>query len=351
VNVECSDAAGLANAQTLTPQATDNCSNVTYVKTTGTFVAGTCPSSGSYTNTWRAIDACGNASVLFTQVITVQDTTAPVMTSILTNPSVTCDNIPTAPTPTFSDNCTAESNLIITATETQSATVNSQYTIVRTWTAEDACGNLSQTYTQTVTVTITTQTVDSISVARVCNNGTIETTLDLNSVVLPAGTPTNGTWINESNVGSFSGTVFDANGVADGTYIFSYNYNQTTCPQKINVLVPVQLCVVEGCDNIIVHNAFTPNGDGDNENFQIDYINQQCHLPNTVEIYNRWGVLVYDAKNYDNESVVFTGLSNGRATVSKSDELPAGTYFYILQYTDGTTGKVVTESKYLYLTR
>ena len=36
--------------------------------------------------------------------------------------------------------------------------------------------------------------------------------------------------------------------------------------------------------------------------------------------------------------------------VDKNAELPTGTYFYIIQYNDGN-GKVVSESKYLYLTR
>ncbi|MGL2967624.1 gliding motility-associated C-terminal domain-containing protein, partial [Flavobacterium sp. XGLA_31] len=352
--VECSDAAGLATAQALAPTATDNCSNVTYVKTSGVFVAGTCPSSGTYTNMWRAIDACGNTSPWFTQVITVQDTTAPTMTSQLAPVlAVTCDNIPDAPQPQFSDNCSVITSDLITFTETTSATVNNQYHIIRTWSAQDACGNQSQTYTQDVTVTITTQTT-SVNASRICSAGTQDNTVDLNTY-LSQEIPTGGTWINESNVGTLTGSVFNGLDVADGTYVFSYNYTEAgnTCPQKINVNVPVEVCIVEGCDAVLVHNAFTPNGDGVNEYFQIDYINQKCHLPNRVEIYNRWGVLVFEADNYDNENVgkVFTGVSEGRSTVSKSDELPAGTYFYIMQYSDSDSGKTITESSYLYLTR
>jgi hypothetical protein len=42
-----------------------------------------------------------------------------------------------------------------------------------------------------------------------------------------------------------------------------------------------------------VHNAFSPNGDGVNEMFTIDNIDDTiCYPENTVEIYNRWGVLV-----------------------------------------------------------
>jgi gliding motility-associated-like protein len=95
----------------------------------------------------------------------------------------------------------------------------------------------------------------------------------------------------------------------------------------------------------------SPNGDGLNEFFNIENIeNTECYLSNSVEIYNRWGVLVYDVQNYDNSSKAFRGVSEGRATVNKSAELPIGTYFYIIQYTT-SDGDVVNKSGYLYLTR
>ena len=76
--VECSDAAGLSAAQALSPAAQDNCSgSPTVTKTAGSFVPGSCPNSGTYTNTFVATDDCGNASSTYTQVITVEDNTAP----------------------------------------------------------------------------------------------------------------------------------------------------------------------------------------------------------------------------------------------------------------------------------
>ncbi|KAB1153510.1 T9SS type B sorting domain-containing protein, partial [Flavobacterium luteum] len=52
----------------------------------------------------------------------------------------------------------------------------------------------------------------------------------------------------------------------------------------------------------------------------------------------------------DNSTRVFRGISEGRATVNKSAELPTGTYFYIIQYTDGK-GETFKKDGYLYLTR
>jgi hypothetical protein len=69
-----------------------------------------------------------------------------------------------------------------------------------------------------------------------------------------------------------------------------------------------------------------------------------------VEIFNRWGVLVYETTQYNNTDNRFEGVSEGRTTVNKSSELPTGTYFYILEYTT-TTGRTIKDSGYLYLSR
>jgi gliding motility-associated-like protein len=105
------------------------------------------------------------------------------------------------------------------------------------------------------------------------------------------------------------------------------------------------------CDAIEINNAFTPNGDALNEYFSIKNIeNTECYTSNTVEIYNRWGVLVYEVENYNNNDRRFEGISEGRATLNKNAELPTGTYFYIINYTT-VDGNVVNKSGYLYLTR
>ena len=110
-------------------------------------------------------------------------------------------------------------------------------------------------------------------------------------------------------------------------------------------------CIVLDCGNIIVHNAFSPNNDGINEVFIIENIDDiRCYPTNSLEIYNRWGVLIYENQGYDNNTKAFRGISEGRLTVNQSQELPTGTYFYILQYTT-SEGRIIKESKYLYISR
>ncbi|MFA9187453.1 DUF7507 domain-containing protein [Flavobacterium magnesitis] len=129
----------------------------------------------------------------------------------------------------------------------------------------------------------------------------------------------------------------------------------TNVPVNSSDTVVIDRAFVLGCGTIVVHNAFTPNGDNINDNFVIDNIDDTlCYPENTVEIYNRWGILVYETKGYDNVNNSFKGYSEGRVTVDKSAGLPTGTYFYILNYTAvGLQGEMIPkkEQGYLYLTR
>ncbi|MCH4822251.1 gliding motility-associated C-terminal domain-containing protein [Gramella lutea] len=90
----------------------------------------------------------------------------------------------------------------------------------------------------------------------------------------------------------------------------------------------------------------SPNGDGIHDYFEITGI--ETFEANTLEIFNRWGVLVYEAEEYGDSNKLFRGVSEGRLTVRKGEELPAGTYFYVLRYKDG---EWKSKSGYLYLNR
>ncbi|MCP2027053.1 putative repeat protein (TIGR01451 family)/gliding motility-associated-like protein [Flavobacterium sp. HSC-32F16] len=104
---------------------------------------------------------------------------------------------------------------------------------------------------------------------------------------------------------------------------------------------------LNGC-KIKVLNAFSPNGDQKNERFYIQGL--ECYPENTVEIYNRWGVLVFDVDHYNNIDRVFKGYSFGRTTMKQSEGLPVGTYFYILKYKDSDSNPHET-SGYLYINK
>ena len=86
---------------------------------------------------------------------------------------------------------------------------------------------------------------------------------------------------------------------------------------------------------LTIYNEFSPNGDGVNETFVIDCLER---FPNNkLEVYNRWGNIVYTKKGYLND---WDGTSNGRAVINQSDKLPVGTYYYVLDLGDGSEPRV-----------
>ncbi|WP_264549478.1 gliding motility-associated C-terminal domain-containing protein [Flavobacterium sp. N2820] len=102
-------------------------------------------------------------------------------------------------------------------------------------------------------------------------------------------------------------------------------------------------------DDLEIFNLVTPNGDGDNDVFVIRNI--ELYPDNTVQIYNRWGILVYEVSSYNpSEGRAFVGLSEGRVTISQSSELPVGTYFYVVKYRN-SAGNSKERSGYLYINR
>lgn len=88
----------------------------------------------------------------------------------------------------------------------------------------------------------------------------------------------------------------------------------------------VTLALPSENQSIVVFNAISPNPD--------DEINNYIHIDNLVEsdlvsIYNRWGDLVFEMKNYDNADAA--KRFNGQSNVGGSKDLPTGNYFYVIR--------------------
>jgi gliding motility-associated-like protein len=101
-------------------------------------------------------------------------------------------------------------------------------------------------------------------------------------------------------------------------------------------------------DDLEIFSAVSPNGDGDNDVFVIRNI--ESYPDNTVSIYNRWGVAVYEVDGYGKDNKFFKGISEGRITIKQQDELPVGTYFYIIRYKNSASEQK-QRSGYLYINR
>lgn len=133
------------------------------------------------------------------------------------------------------------------------------------------------------------------------------------------------------------------NATGGGTYIWtpSTGLSDTTISSPVvSPMVTTTYYVTvtsdEGCtsiDSVIVTviptirfpDGITPNGDGKNDTWVIDYIDE--YPDHVVEIYNRWGELLYRATNYQND---WDGTYNG-------ENLPVGTYYFVIELNDGKT--------------
>ena len=80
------------------------------------------------------------------------------------------------------------------------------------------------------------------------------------------------------------------------------------------------------------YNTISLNGDNKNDYFHIEGIEK--YPDNTVRIYNKEGLKVFEVTGYDNKNQSFKGFTQGEVAVKKSLELPVGTYFYFIEHTD-----------------
>ncbi|HMT30284.1 MAG TPA: gliding motility-associated C-terminal domain-containing protein, partial [Bacteroidia bacterium] len=103
--------------------------------------------------------------------------------------------------------------------------------------------------------------------------------------------------------------------------------NEFGCKTNLHVEVGVM------CDSLLVPNAFSPNGDGTNDGYVIDGI--ENYPGNKLWVYSRWGNLVYKAKDYRNN---WDGTSNVSG-VYMGKKVQTGTYYFILDLNDGSKPK------------
>lgn len=113
------------------------------------------------------------------------------------------------------------------------------------------------------------------------------------------------------------------------TEVLSFNEESGTWSSQVEGIYTIEL--VDGCGeggpfdlevrvcDTTIPNIFSPNGDQTNDAFVID--GWQGFPGSRLEVFNRWGTLVYEEDNYQ---------SNWRG-----DDLAEGTYFYMYYRSDG----------------
>ena len=144
-----------------------------------------------------------------------------------------------------------------------------------------------------------------------------------------------------NDLGYFVPKIMSLTDPAYGTYSQSQNtINYTPSPDFIG-RDSMLYTITSPCENsagtyivflveeLRVPEIITPNGDDDNDVLKIDGI--EYFPDNTLQIYNRYGHIVYQKKAYDN---TWGGYSN-KGSLFGNKPLPAGTYYYTLIYNEG----------------
>jgi large repetitive protein len=186
----------------------------------------------------------------------------------------------------------------------------------------------------TVTVSVSPPTGTSTFVLVVSNSGCIsQDTIVVTSNPLPvvdAGQDYTITILTSTVIGgSPTGPAGSTFSWVPSTSLDNSTLANPSASNTVNTTYTVYVTDTNGCvawDTMHVHifpeifipNGFSNNGDGKNDTWMIDNIQQ---FPNcTVEVYNRWGELLFTSTGY---KTPWDGRYKGK-------DLPVGTYYYII---------------------
>ena len=177
VNVQC--AADVPPPVDLT--ASDNCDGDITVSPSAVITPGNCANQFTMVRTWTFIDGCGNQSSV-SQTINVNDNTPPLRPIRPADVNVQCAfDVPPPVNLTAQDNCDGAITVSPSAVITP-GNCEDQFTMVRTWTFIDGCGNQSSV-SQTINVEGGLQVTGFNLVYEGCSNNTIGTLSDGNEIV------------------------------------------------------------------------------------------------------------------------------------------------------------------------
>ncbi len=161
------------------------------------------------------------------------------------------------------------------------------------------------------------------------------------SITCPADQEVTLTGICQYTIPDYTGMVT----VNDNCSSTSYTYTQTPTvgtvvasgTNTITIVVADSSGNIDSCNfnltvkcEINVPDGFSPNNDGTHDVLVIQGLNDYPEAE--LKIFNRWGNLVYEASPYNND---WDGTKNvGLPSPDGSSDLPAGTYYYVLDLKD-----------------
>ncbi len=146
------------------------------------------------------------------------------------------------------------------------------------------------------------------------------------------------TWVDLVNDIKFSGVTTDRLVINDARGRLEGSWYRVVLSSPDYACDPVLELESDGVRLVfntqLIPSGFSPNGDGENDLFSIPGLIETPDF--TMEVFDRWGNSVYQYKNNGNLNPDWwDGRSTGNMTLSKGQLVPAGTYFYLIEYNDG----------------
>ena len=119
-----------------------------------------------------------------------------------------------------------------------------------------------------------------------------------------------------------------------GQQIYTVQVSDGICENEASIGVELY-----GVDNCVISEGLSPNGDGFNDFLDLEFLADRSG-PLAIEIFNRYGMSLFQQENYINE---FRGLDRD------GNELTTGTYFYVIKFStpDPVYGEVKTGWVYI----
>ena len=329
-----------------TPNATDNCSVAT--------VSHNAPAIfplGLTTVTWTVVDGSGNTSTA-TQLVNVVDNILPIINvndiTVIINDNgsttITFEDVNTGTT----DNCGIASMILSQYTFGCADIGDNNITV----TVTDNNGNVA---TSTIVITVVTSGTDTdndgmLNACDMDDDG--DGINDVNEVVgdtdgdgipntLDADDDGDGILTNVEGTDDIDGdgvsNYLDADSDGDGVSDdFEWDFGglgesgQDCDNDGVYDFIDTDLC------GPVIPEAFTPNGNGFNDNFVIPGI--EGYKTRQVTIYSRYGTKVYESAEYNND---WDGT-----LLSSGTQVPDGTYYYIFTFDNG-----LVVNGYVYINR
>jgi gliding motility-associated-like protein len=198
-------------------------------------------------------------------------------------------------------------------------------------TNNDGCSPVTSTISAPVNIIITPIQVSTVTISTsvtmpVCQGRQVTFTPTPANYQLDASPPTYAWYLNGTVVSS-SGT-YTTKTLADGDQVYcvmtAYGKCTAPTPAQSNV-ISINLAPEIGCIivPIAIPNAFTPNGDGNNDTWNIPAL---ANYPDCiVTVFNRYGISLFNSVGYVK---AWNGRYNG-------NDLPVGTYYYIIDPKNG----------------